>query len=216
MVGPDGKPAAGEYPISLNNLPFNYASNAVDECLSTGGQDEVAEARPTSLISPANMASLEFEALYPVAQTNPGVPPGNEKYEYWQDMIFTKTSRDAGAFQSMHLQSRNGLGIWEPKVASGFGYVVESAPTTKDLAGTPHRIKPNGMPNRVNVGLTDAVKPDMDKKPFYVRMGIRYVDSHGRKLNAADFKLERGVKSLGRGPVDFNSEPNDAWKRVVQ
>jgi hypothetical protein len=200
VVGPDGKAAPGEYPISLNNLPFNYASNSVDECLATGAQDEMREGRASSLISPANMASLEFEALYPV-----------KPFQHWQDMIFTKTNQDAGAFQSMRLQSRNGMGIWEPKVASGFGYVVESAETTKQLS--PDVKAPNGMPNRVNVGLTDAVKPDMDKKPFYVRIGIRYVDSAGRKLSASDFKLERGFKTWAGGPVDLTARAED-WRRL--
>ncbi len=191
VVGPDGKVAAGEFAISLNNLPFNRASNAVDECLATGEQDAVAEDRSTSIISPANMATLEFDALYPTL-----------KGQRWQDMIFTKTSKDGSEYQSMALQSRNGQGLWEPKLTSGYGYIVESAPSTSP-EGVGKTV--NGMPNVVQFGFTDAVKPDMDKKPFYVRLGIRYVDQNGRTLDATDFQVQRGYRSWGGNGVHYNT-----------
>lgn len=200
VVGPAGEPAPGQYPVSLNNLPFNRASNAADECLATGQQDEDLEGRPTSIISPANMATLEFEALYPI-HPNPGNPT------HWQDMVFAKNSMDNGAYQSMTLAGRNGQGIWEPKVASGFGYQVQSADSSSDLKGdTPAN---NGMPNIVRVGLTDAVKPDMDKagKQFYVRLGIRYVNQTGTPLSASNFTITRGFKSWGGNA--FYIDPTD-------
>ena len=44
--------------------------------------------------------------------------------------------------QKMVLQSRNGQGIWEPKVASGTGYTVRTQPTTTT---EPPFIKATGM-----------------------------------------------------------------------
>ncbi len=194
VVGPnDTRQVPGEFAISLNNLAFNRASNAVDECLATGEQDLLAEGRATSIISPANMATLEFDALYPLV-----------KAQRWQDMVFTRTFKDVGVYQQMALQSRNGQGLWEPKLTSGHGYIVESAPSTSpEGAG---RGGVNGMPNVVQFGFTDAVKPDMDKKPFYVRLGIRYVDKDGRALAAGDFKVERGYRSWGGNGVHFATD----------
>ena len=60
VVGQDKKPIGNVFPASLNNLPFNAASNSVDECLSTGAQNALLENRPTSLISPDTLATLEF------------------------------------------------------------------------------------------------------------------------------------------------------------
>ena len=53
------------FPISLNNLGFNYTSNSADECLSEGAQNAAVEGRPTSVISPGDIGSLGFEALWP-------------------------------------------------------------------------------------------------------------------------------------------------------
>jgi len=192
VVGPnDTNPVPGEFPISLNNLAFNRASNAVDECLATGEQDALLEGRATSLISPANMATLEFDTVFPGA----GV--------HWQDMVFTRTFKDVGVYQSMALQSRNGQKLWEPKVTHGHGYIVESAPSTSPQAIDKTT---NSMPNVVQFGFTDAVKPDMDKKPFYVRLGIRYVDKDGRALSASDFNVVRGYRSWGGNGVHFPTD----------
>lgn len=190
VVDAAGNPVPGTFPISLNNLPFNASSNAVDECLATGQQDEQFEGRATSLISPGHMATLEFEALWP-----------NVQDQSWQDLTFFKDSPDYGTHQSMRLLSRNGQGIWEPKVTSGFGYsVLQAAPTT--VPGAPSGAP--GMPNAVRVGFTDAVKPDMDSHPFYVRVGICYTDASGA-APPGNFTIRRGYKSWGGNGVSFNN-----------
>jgi hypothetical protein len=194
VVDANGVRVPDEYPISLNNLPFNRNGNAVDECLATGAQDTQFENRATSLISPANMASLEFEALYPLPAT-------------WQDMIFSKDNADStdgqghGVHETMQLQSRNGLGVWEPKVASGASYSVRTAPSTANaVAGIP----PQGMPKIVRVGFTDAVKSHMDTKPFSVRVGICYSNTNGAPPNG-DFTITRGYKSWGGNGTNTNN-----------
>src|SRR6185369_14032519 len=68
LIDKDGQRSTKAFPISLNNLPFNAAYNSVDECLSEGGQNKVFEGRPTSLMSPGSVGSLEFEALFPTTQ----------------------------------------------------------------------------------------------------------------------------------------------------
>jgi hypothetical protein len=189
VVDADGVRVPDEYPISLNNLPFNRAGNAVDECLATGRQDEEYENRATSLISPANMASLEFEAMYPTPES-------------WQDMVFTNNSKDGGAQQKMVLQSRNGLSIWEPKVASGTGYSVSTAPSSDP--GHQASVLATGMPGTVRVGLTDAVKSDMGNKPFHVRVGICYSNAQGTPPAGNKLTVTRGYKSWGGNGVNYN------------
>lgn len=192
VVDDAGNPVRGSFPISLNNLPFNASSNSVDECLSTGQQDEQFEGRATSLISPGNMATLEFEALW----------PGTGAFaQNWQDLTFFKDSLDYGQHQSMTLFGRNGQGIWEPKVTSGFGYSVLTAATSTapGISGGPA-----GIPSTVRVGLTDAVKPDMASRPFYVRVGICYTDASGAAPTGG-FTIRRGYKSWGGNGVSFNN-----------
>ncbi|MDM0015614.1 hypothetical protein QTH87_24465 [Variovorax sp. J22P168] len=188
VVDANGVRVSDEFPISLNNLPFNRAGNSVDECLATGPQDEKFEGRATSLISAANMATLEFEGQDP---TGP----------IWQNMEFTKDSMDAGVHQRMSLMSRNRQGIWEPKVASGYGYTVRAVPTT---APGQAKVTP-GMPAIVRLGFTDAVKPAMDTKPFYTRLGICYSNPNGSPPSGANIKVVRGYKSWGGGSVSFDN-----------
>lgn len=189
VVDVAGQAVSGAFPISLNNLPFNASSNAVDECLATGEQDEQFEGRATSLISPGYMATLEFEAQWPAGDTS------------WQDLTFFKDSLDYGQHQSMRLSGRNGQGVWEPKVTSGFGYSVLRAERSSVLGvatGAP------GMPKVVRVGFTDAVKPHMDTKPFYVRLGICYTNANGAAPEDK-FTIKRGYKSWGGNGVSFNN-----------
>lgn len=196
IVDEQGQPVPHEFPISLNNLPFNRNGNAVDECLATGQQDEKLEGRATSLISPANMATLEFEAL---ARASGGASRQIVPNQ-WQDMLFTKDSLDAGEHQSMQLQSRNNLGVWEPKVASGASYSVRAlASTSPEAPGATVK----GMPWQLQVGLTDAVKSRMNEKPFHVRVGICYSGANG-KPPANDFTVVRGYKSWGGNGVNYN------------
>lgn len=196
IVDANGVPVPDEFPISLNNLPFNRNGNAVDECRSTGAQDKVQEGRPTSMISPANMATLDFEAL--------ALPERGSIH--WQDMLFSKDSLDGSAHRTMQLQSRNGLGVWEPKVASGASYSVQPRPGT--VPGYLNKFF--GVPRTVQVGLTDAVKSGISAaNPFYVRVGIRYAGAGGLPPSSGGFTVERGYKSWGGNGVE-TSDP-DLW-----
>ena len=184
VLDKDGNPATGHHPISLNNLPFNSYSNAVSECLSEGAQDTIQEGRPTSLISPGNMATLEFGALtLPVGiTTDPNGQVPN------QSITFVRDSPD---HQKMVLTGRNSQGIWEPKVASGLGYTVRAS---------------TGIPKIINIGLTDAVKPNMDVHPFYVRVGVCYSDRTNGVPPNPRFEILRGYKSWGGNGVEYNDK----------
>jgi len=192
VVNSAGQPVPDAYPISLNNLPINASSNAVDECLAEGQQDTQLEGRATSLISPGSMATLEFEAQWPVVSGST---------ENWQDVTFFKDSPDYGQHQSMTLRSRNGLGVWEPKVTSGLGYSVLTA-ALSTVPGV--KTDTPGIPALVRLGLTDAVKPHMDSEPFYVRVGICYTDASGA-APAGNFTIRRGYKSWGGNGVSYNN-----------
>ena len=192
-------PASHRHPVSLNNLPFNATGNAVDECLATGAQDATAEGRPTSLISPADIATLEFGALtVPSGLIIDSVEP-----KITQLMTFTHDTRDLfDLHRSMTLHSRNNQGVWEPKIASGRGYTVSVASAAGDtrvsaFAGPP------GIPRYINVGLTDVLKPDARTKPFYSRVGVCYTNKDGSHP-AATFEIERGYRSWGGNGTNYN------------
>ncbi|MCC6868970.1 MAG: hypothetical protein IT522_09115 [Burkholderiales bacterium] len=212
VVTAAGSPTADDYPISLNNLPFNAAINAVDECLATGGQDRApgfGELRATSLISPGNYGTLEFEAF--MVAGNPGfVPapptaPNQKQAPITQWMTFSKDTTDYGAHQTMDLHSRNNQGIWEPKVASGHGYTV----AVRSAAGSPGlgdaATTTPGIPNVISVGLNDIVMPHVSAdNPFYVRVGVCYTGKKaGHVRPNGKFKITRGYRSWGAGPVNF-------------
>ncbi len=209
----------GLEPISLNNLPFNASSNSVDECLAEGAQDTFFEARPTSLISPGSMATLEFGALFPILK-NPKVPDDQQPLDviksHTQILTFKKDSLDFGTHQSMSLHSRDAQGLWEPKVTSGYGYTVSACaskdpfnnPTdttcdTKNVANT------SGFPAYISIGLTDAVKAGIDPLKaetwFFTRLGICYTDLNGTHPSDANkFSITRGFKSYAGGNVQTN------------
>ncbi len=214
VVTAAGSPAHDDYPISLNNLPFNAAINAVDECHAMGGQDAkpgFGEMRATSLISPGNYGTLEFEAFMQAGKPGvvPAPPKGDEKQTpLTQWMTFSKDVTDYGAHQTMDLHSRNNQGIWEPKVAHGHGYTVAvrsaaGSPGLSDAATTTP-----GIPNVISVGLNDIVMPKMSKtNPFYVRVGVCYTGKKAGHLRPnGNFKIARGYRSWGAGPVNF-AEP---------
>ena len=187
LVDAAGLPVRGQFPVSLNNLPFNRSGNAVEECLATGQQDEDVEGRATSIMSPASMATLEFEA-----HAGGG--------SFWQDVRFTKDTLDAGVHKSLTLQGRNGQGIWEPKVASGHGYTIKALATSAPGQSSSFV----GIPPVVRLGLTDAVKADMPSKPFNVRVGICYSNKDGTPP-AGNFTVSRGYKSWGGNGVSYNN-----------
>lgn len=192
------------HPVSLNNLMINASSNSVDECLSQGGQDAVLEERPTSLISPSSMASLEFQMIYPPQSPTQTKPLPLQK----QNVTFTKDSTDFDKHQTMTLSSRNALGVWEPKVTSGLGYTVTAA-VDKANGGTKA-----GIPSVVDVGLLDAAKPKISPgNPFYVRLGICYTSADGsHPKSASSFTITQGYHSyaggvIGNSNVDLQLRP---------
>ena len=185
------------HPISLNNLSLNAAGGdpggSVDECQAKGKQDAKAEGRASANFSPGEVGALEFEALFP----NPPAPDAEEdKNKHLQDITFTKDSTEfIGALlehSAVTLHGRNGQGIWEPKVQSGYGYTVTAS---------------EGVPTSVSIGLVDTVKPNISKdKPFYVRVGICYQGTGTNAVNGHPkdgfFTVTRGYRSWGGGGVD--------------
>jgi hypothetical protein len=190
MVVDDTKvPVKGEFPVSLNNLTFNASANSVDECLSKGRQDQKLEGRATSLITSGNIATLEFEARNSF-----------KKQGYKQNIEFRMDSVqyfDANktpinpADRIMSLTGRDDHQVWEPKVASGYGYTIQAKKKTN--------LPESGIPSVINVGLTDAVKTNMKEDPFYVRVGICYTNKDGsHPQRPEDFVIKRGYKSWGK------------------
>jgi hypothetical protein len=210
VVGPDNKPVGNAFPASLNNLPFNASSNSVDECLATGKQNDYLEARPTSLISPSAMATLEFSALFPQAFQKED--KGKKEYRYEQILSFSKTAPDqypppVGTLHDpMTLHGRNGLGVWEPKVSNGYGYTVSalSKYSAPDMKPAPPG-QDVGIPPSFNVGLTDAVLPadpaTHEVKPFRVRLAICFTGNGKLAQPKTDYKkmfqVTRGYKAYG-------------------
>ncbi|HVA80824.1 MAG TPA: hypothetical protein VNF29_07855, partial [Candidatus Binataceae bacterium] len=181
----------GPLPISLNGLTINASSNSVDECLAQGGQDAVLESRPTALMSPSNMASLELQMLYPLNPKNRARP-----FLQKQAITFTKDAIDFGAHGAMTLTSRNALGVWEPKVTSGLSYTVTAS------IDVPDKGTAAGINNILELGIVDAFKPAISPtNPFYVRLGICYKSANGQPASASSFTIARGYHSYGGGTV---------------
>jgi len=213
VVNANKVPVKGEFPISLNNLTFNATSNSVDECLATGRQDEKLEGRPTSLITPGSIATLEFEARNAFKDQG-----------YKQNLEFRIDSpqykdingnpvKPQPEDRTMSLAGRDNHQIWEPKVTSGYGYTIQAK--TK-----PPNLTLSGIPNVINVGLTDVVKTNMKEDPFYVRVGVCYTSESGslHPQNPGAFDIKRGYKSWGKlevwPGVGFKANPDLAFKRL--
>ncbi len=196
VVDAQGNPVPDTFPISLNNLPFLAASKAdgtplsVNECQSTGLQDTIYEGRPTSLITPGYIATLQFSALHPASPCKLNCAPtdnaclANPPMERnCHEITFTKDSKDYNEHQSMKLHGRNFLGVYEPKVTSGYGYTLQS-----DM----------GIPKFITAGLTDAHTNDLQTNPFHNRVGICYRTKNGQTPKAESVKVMRGYKSYGQ------------------
>ena len=190
-------------PISLNNLELNAAGGdpggSVDECQATGGQDKKVEGRATANMSPGEVGALEFEALYPQDPDFPDRKRNDQLVKFQKD-----STEFSGSFLQhpfMVLQGRDGQGVWEPKVTSGYGYTITASP------GCPPGIKCSntaGIPPLVHVGIVDVVKPRIKAdNPFYVRVGICYTgNAASHPARAELFKITRGYRSWGGGGVD--------------
>jgi G8 domain len=204
----------GAHPISLNGLIINASSNSVDECLAEGAQDTVLENRPTALMSPSSMATLEVQMLYPPCNgsqypgctAKPIAPPGLQK----QAITFTKDAEDSAfvpAHDAMTLTSRNALGVWEPKVTSGLSYTVTTAIDTADKGNAA------GIAKVLELGVVDAYKPNISSmNPFYVRIGLCYASANGKPANKSAFTIARGYHSYGGGTV--GAGPDDLELRA--
>jgi G8 domain len=185
-----------KFPISLNNLPFLASTDSVDECLADGPQNDLFENRPSALMTAADIATLEFGALYPPAPTptpGPGPTPAPTPIgglgPFIQQVTFTKDSIDfptlpgfENEHESMVLDSRNFLGLWEPKVMRGYGYTISAQ---------------KGIPDFIDLGFTEAETTDLAKVPFYIRVGICYKSKNGKPSSEDDFTILRGRKSYG-------------------
>ncbi|MGA9721388.1 MAG: G8 domain-containing protein, partial [Candidatus Binatus sp.] len=193
----------GAHPISLNGLSVNTSSNSVDECLAEGAQDTALENRPTALMSPSSMATLELQMLYPPSNLTNPPPPGLQK----QEITFTKDAVDFGVHGSMMLTSRNALGVWEPKVTSDLSYTVTAAIDENDN-GTAA-----GISKILELGIVDADKPAISPtNPFYVRIGVCYASANGKPASASSFTVARGYHSYGGGTI--GAGPDDLELRA--
>ncbi|MGD0074116.1 MAG: G8 domain-containing protein [Candidatus Binataceae bacterium] len=189
--------------ISLNNLEINASSNSVDECLAEGAEDLALEGRPTAAMVPSAIGQLEIEMLYPTYNNN-------EALGYTQTLTVTKDSMDfAELFPNYHgsmtLKSRNGLGDWEPKVTSGYGYTVTASPfTTPDDQFTTEA----GIASTVDVSITDVANAEIaPRHPFYVQVGICYKPI-GQNPPADNFTVTKGYRSYGSGNVVLSGSIN--------
>jgi hypothetical protein len=194
------------FPISLNNLEINASSNSVDECHAEGQQNTDLEGRPSAAMMPTGVGQLELETLYPRnGPPWPPVDPVRKIPNFTQLLTFYKDTLDFGQHGSMALHSRNGNGIWEPKVSSSYGYVVRADTYTDPSYGT----SGVGIPNVVDVSLVDTVKPNISAdNPFYVQIGICYTNLDGTHP-ANKFTVTHGYKSWGGG----NYQPTDQLLR---
>lgn len=197
------------HPISLNNLELNAAGGdpggSVDECQATGKQDVKLEGRATANFSPGEAGALEFQALFPDV-----VPPGKsscthdsqkDDCRHDQTVTFAKDSTEFSGVLLQHpkmaLGGRDGQGIWEPKVQTGYGYTVTASA---------------GIPSLVHVAVVDTVKPDITAAtPFYVRVGICYQGTgtsavNGHPKDASLFTVTQGYRSWGGGGVDATDQ----------
>lgn len=190
------------HPISLNNLELNAAGSSaggsVDECQAKGKQDTKLESRPNANFSPGEVAAFEFQTLFP----NPPAPDAPvDDLRHDQKLTFTKDSTEFSGSLLRHptmvLGGRDGQGVWEPKVQSGYGYTV-----TAD----------SGIGSVVHVAVVDTDKPNITSTtPFYVRVGICYTgigtNTQNNHPNASSlFTVTQGYRSWGGGGVAANDQ----------
>lgn len=190
------------HPISLNNLELNAAGTtpggSVDECQATGKQDKNLEGRPSANFSPGEVGALEFQTLYPGAP-DPDAPKDDNRHD--QKLTFTKDSTEFSGVLMQHPQmvlgGRDGQGVWEPKIQSGYGYTVTAAA---------------GIASVVHVAVVDTDKPNISATtPFYVRVGICYTgtgtNTQNNHPNASSlFTVTQGYRSWGGGGVAANDQ----------
>jgi len=215
-----GTPVPGVLPISLNNLPFLAGPGTVDECLSTGAQDDALETRPTSLISPYNYATLEFAAITPPCNgVQGGAPCVNDNV-----MVFTKDEIDypdldgPGLIQftdrtitanDTNYSINCGAGA-EPSSPGVPGHACVALSgrngygtyEPKVVNGLGYTVQAqHGMPNFVTLMYGDADVPGgiSSANPFRTRIGICYKNEGASAPPVDAFSVYKGSKSFA-GP----------------
>jgi hypothetical protein len=104
----------------------------------------------------------------------------------------------------MTLQTgRNGLGIWEPKVADGYGYTATVAKTTSPSVPPSQNSGKAGIWKWIDVGLADVVDPNISAAhPFFIQLGICYTNTDGsHPQDPGQFAVTRGYKSYVGGNI---------------
>ncbi len=212
--------------ISLNNLGINASANSVDECLSAGAEDTLLQGRPTSAMVPSALGQLEFEQLYPPTP-QPASNPLNflahkELLTFSKNNIDFDTLPNVEHHQSMPLESRNGLGDWEPKVTDGYGYTITAGtfeyPSSPTCKTAPPTANP-GISSIVDLTLTDIVnesEPVTPDTPFYIQLGICYTNAGGghpdpTSVTGPLFSISKGYRSYGGGNVVANPALSKYW-----
>ena len=210
-----------KFPISLNNLAFNGSPYTVNECLSIGAQDEMREQRETSLISPHSYATLQVQSFDPTMTLNPAKTQTPHTLAKKKPITFKKDQLDYGEHSNMTLHGRNNTQIYEPKVASGFGYTLhsEDSQVVSAIAGKNIIAPPAAFPRFMSFSFADAhsgkLKQDGTwEKPFRTRIGVCYKTERGPDVTNLDpanfFKVEKGKVSYGgntEGADDMNWKP---------
>lgn len=211
VVDAAGKPVAGKFPISLNNLPFegvadtNGSGNpqpwdSVDECQSEGGQNLPLDARPSALMSAQDYATLEVNALTP----SPPAPckncnrlvfekdqidyPKVQQYDVALNVATLELATCSAKHSCQALEGRNATGSYEPKVINGLGYTIQAN---------------TGLPAFLDLGFVDAEAThgirSRQVTDASISAGQRALSSISAKFTTDDINAEVAV--TGAGPA---------------
>ena len=214
-----GTPYTDVYPISLNNLPFLSGPDTVDECHSLGAEDNVLEdGRPTSLISPYDYATLEFEALTPASSGN-GNLANNNTMVFTKDQIDYPDNNGDGQIQftdqainisTTATYSINCGAATDPGSPGVLGHACvalsgrngQGVYEPKLVNGLGYTVGAQyGMPGFVSLMYGDANLPSgiSSGNPFHTRVGICYKNAGQTAPPLSAFTVYKGSKSFA-GP----------------
>jgi len=239
--------------ISLNNLPFNATAvraqpadeqltqTSADECLAQGAQDTLAEQRPTSLIEPGSLGTLEFEAETPqtceaapnqtppcdcnleAGPNPPACTPEQQAalctcHSNWQHMTFTKDSTDYDALFPQDKPKHWSMVLHGRNFLGVWepkvmnGYGYTIGASSGKKSGNNATV---GIPSTIDLTLADLNMPSISAgNPFYVRVGICY-SNKDQTHPSNDFKIVRGYKSFGAGNVSpKDPELQKYWNKL--
>ena len=214
LIDKYGQRSTKAFPISLNNLPFNAAYNSVDECLSEGGQNKVFEGRPTALMFPGSVGSLEFEALFPTTQPGPRHRPD------------PALQQGLARLRRHHVPAARRHGAARAGRAGNLGAEGDERIRLHREGGGrgDSRGKQAGIPKVITVTPGDVVMPYISStNPFYVRLGMCYTSenksqNNGYPTSPEQFVIERGYRSYGGGgiPTDRDKTLNLYWNKLSE